>query len=275
MAGFLQRFLIGLVSAVLIATQAGAGPVPRVTVDPNAALDAEPDCGALPPAAMSVSGVSDDGARVTVRALVVLDGITRARGRAIMTGAAESYDALDIDLASRYRRISFAPDDFHEVEGSELGAIPTANEQRLFDELIEGLGGERPSGSDVVLLLTDKDIYIAGAEPEYSSAGVAYCLGGIRYADKAFAIAEGRVSLPEEMGAQLNYAEKIAAHEIGHLLGGQHNYANCVEGNRKSEGSDQALCTLMEGNLVRFLASNFGTLDGNVVRGYAIEYAGS
>lgn len=269
------RLLFGLVLSVLVASHALAVTPPRPVLVPDAPIDAEPDCGALPPTSMSVSGVSDDGSTITVRALVVLDGISGARGRAIMRGAAESYKALDIDLVARYRRISFKPDDFHEVEGSELGPVPTANEQRLFEEMIDALGGERPAGSDVVLLVTDKDIYIPGAEPGYSSAGVTYCLGGIRYPEKAFAMSEGRVSLFEETGAQPDFPEKIAAHEIGHLLGGQHNYANCVEGNRASEGSDQALCTLMEGSLVRFLASNFGTLEGAIIRGYAVDYAGS
>ena len=68
----------------------------------------------------------------------------------------------------------------------------------------------------------------------------------------------------------------VTAREIGHLLGGQHHYANCVEGIQASdvhgdrvEGSP---CTLMF-NAADFLGANFDTLNGRIVRATANRYA--
>ncbi len=66
-------------------------------------------------------------------------------------------------------------------------------------------------------------------------AGVAYCIGGVRYADTAFAIGEG--SSPWETTLDdKTFSAKIAAHEIGHVMGAHHHYGNCVEGDRSTEG---------------------------------------
>jgi len=64
-----------------------------------------------------------------------------------------------------------------------------------------------------------------------------------------------------------------AAHEIGHLLGAHHHYGNCVEGNLSSASDDDiSPCTLMF-PAVNGASMNFGTLEGLVVRGHAVDYA--
>lgn len=63
----------------------------------------------------------------------------------------------------------------------------------------------------------------------------------------------------------------FAAHEIGHLFGGNHDFSNCVEGALLVDEDTPAPCTLMYPYLnVTF---QFSTLNQDVVRGYARDTA--
>jgi hypothetical protein len=278
---------IALIGALAIGPGQAFGrsgrPVRRV---PSPLLgDAPEDCQQNVPATASVSGVTDDGHEIALDVLVLLDGVPKSQGKAIFTDAAKSYVPLAIKLTAHFRKASFAADGKHTDQWGR--DIDTADEQHLFAQAIDLLGGGRPAGIDVVYILTNKDLYTTrGADSsssaggmDYSIGGVADCIGGIMYNDKAFAAGENYWQTSAVIGAgpkPLPFGDgmlsKIAAHEIGHVLGAQHHYGNCVQGAPADMAGDGEFdpCTLM---FPSFPAANFGSLDGSVVRGYALSYA--
>lgn len=119
-------------------------------------------------------------------------------------------------------------------------------------------------------LLTSKDVYFVDAgTPAYGLAGVAECIGGVRYDEHAFSFSEG-IGEHDKWGDRM--AGLIAAHEIGHLMGAHHHYANCAEGSPLMQ-ENETPCTLMSSVLIFWNAGNFGTLEAGVVRGHASDYA--
>ena len=60
------------------------------------------------------------------------------------------------------------------------------------------------------------------------------------------------------------------AHEIGHLMGGEHVLANCVEGLLSRDSDPPRPCTLM--TRASPIAMRFSTANAAVVRGYAVAY---
>ncbi|HVF53697.1 MAG TPA: zinc-dependent metalloprotease family protein [Actinomycetota bacterium] len=231
--------------------------------------DPEHDCFEPVPASVSVTNVTDGGQTVSLEILVLLDGITPKRGRSVMKTMAESYTPLAIELVSSYRKVSFAHDGI--VETTPGAPVPTGDAPRLMQDAKDLLGGVRPDGIDVVLILTNKDIFYVDGEPQYGLAGQADCIGGVRYDDHAFAVSEG-VSWWEETASDEFLTGKIAAHEVGHLMGAHHHYGNCGEGDQHPEGSD-SYCTVMFPSLINYMARNFSTLEGTVVRGHAVDFA--
>jgi hypothetical protein len=223
----------------------------------SAAIDNQPDCLEALPDGMSVRGVSDDGANVALDVLVLLDGITVAEAKDVFTAAQKSYTPLHVTLKPTFRAVTLQG-----VEGADL----LEQAKALYH-------GARPAGSDVVHILTSKDIANAG---DSSLAGLADCIGGVKDAAHAFSVSEGR--FPPELragpvGVGVETAARVAGHEIGHLLGAQHHYANCAEGALNATTSVEAgTCTLMF-NLADLAVTNFSTLNGTVVRAHAVDYA--
>ena len=112
-----------------------------------------------------------------------------------------------------------------------------ADPDHMFAFMRKRYGGERPRGADVVYAASD---YFAG--------GVADCIGGVRFAERAFAMgqvhytAQG-VPVPANGGVKAGH---IAAHEIGHLLGAAHHFSNCAEAQPAGVQEGEAPpCTLM------------------------------
>ena len=133
-------------------------------------------------------------------------------------------------------------------------------------------GGVRPAGIDVVYTLTSKDISAGGNN---AVAGLADCIGGVAFPDRAFAV--GEELDPDSTGVgglviAANLSAKVASHEVGHLFGGHHHYANCVEGLLSELGAELSPCTLMI-NAVDLSSFNFSAVNGLVVRGHAEAYA--
>jgi hypothetical protein len=233
---------------------AGAGP-PSARITAPFANDHLHECLEPVPESASISGATDDGKVISLESLVLLDGISLRRGKHLMTIAARSYKPLDIVLKPTFRSVAFSNSgEYHEMEKAALDAV----------------GGQRPQGFDVAYVMTDKDLHDQG---DYGIAGFAFCIGGIRYPKMAFAIGEGASPWERELDDRM-FSAKIAAHEIGHLLGAQHHYGNCIEGNGSTEGGGEpSICTLMWPAEVAFVALNFGTQEATVVRGHAVDFA--
>lgn len=218
--------------------------------DPNACLEATP-------AAVGVAGITDSGQTVSLDVVVLIDGVDQGLASQIMTDAAQSYAPSGIDLnVVSYQNVSFT--------GTE-GAALIQQAKDLF-------GGVRPAGSDLVYVLSNKDLTNGG---DTGLAGLADCIGGVRFPHHAFAVGEA-VGIDEfAIGPfilEVDAHAEIAAHELGHLMGAHHHYANCVEGNLQGEATDLSPCSLMF-NFVDFQSLNFSQVNDKVVRGHAVNYA--
>jgi hypothetical protein len=164
---------------------------------------------------------------------------------------------VSISLQSRFRTVSFTGDDA----------------QGLIDQAKALVGGERPAGVDLVYVLTSKDIQAGG---NYSVAGLADCIGGVRFPERAFAVGE-QIAEDRPVGPFVTTVagtSVVAAHELGHLMGAHHHYANCVQGTSVAEMERLELtpCTLMF-NAVNTASLLFSAVNTPVVRGHVVKYA--
>jgi predicted Zn-dependent protease len=217
-----------------------------------------PDCLEPVPAAAGVSGITDDRKRVGLEVLVLLDGVTRSAAEAIVGRAAAAYALVDVEL----RAVDYDAVSFSGVEPAKLISLAKQH-----------VGGRRPAGADLVYVMTDKDLAVQGSN---AVAGQADCIGGVRYASRAFAVGEAKYpSIPVGPFRFLaDVPAKVLAHELGHLMGGHHHYANCVEGALIGAAAvtEASPCSLMT-NFVDFMSLRFSALEGAVVRGHARRYA--
>ena len=210
-----------------------------------------PECTELVPAA-----ISPDNTPVTLSTRVLLDGVSVERGRHVFDVASNSYAPLGITLAPSFQTVSFSGTDA----------------QGLIDQSKALFGGSRPAGTDLVYTLTNKDIQ---ADGQTAVAGLADCIGGVAFADSAFGVGENfTADEAAVLGIPVarNLTAKVAAHELGHLMGGHHHYANCIEGLLSEFPGELSPCTLMI-NAVDLASINFATVNGLVVKGHAQLYA--
>lgn len=251
--------VVALLAVLAVASPAVGGPSPH---GPQPIDHVAEDCDEFVPASVADPAVAPGGDEVVLEVEVLLDGVTRIAAEGIMVTAAESYAPLDITVAATFRRLS---------PPSETPGGP-ADPDDLIDAAKAVYGGARPETADVVYVLTDKDLVEGG---DSGVAGSADCIGGIRYPERAFAVGEAAEDVVD-LGLQfyVDGPAKIAAHEIGHLLGAHHHYANCVQGAGLAivTGRDAGICTLMI-NSLDVQGLHFGTLEAMVVRGHAEDYA--
>ncbi|HEV2756581.1 MAG TPA: M12 family metallo-peptidase [Actinomycetota bacterium] len=253
-AGIAISLVGGALAIALAAPFASAGSAAVPLVD-----DAE-DCLEPVPDGVAVPGVNDDGQPISLDVLVLLDGVPVERGHEVMKKTSEAYAPLDISLDYRFEHVAFEPEE-PETETSP----PASTSTRLLAEIKKWTFGERPADTDVVYLLTTKDLSDA--------AGRADCIGGVRYPGRAFAVGEDYRY--EDLAGLFykNGTAKIAGHEIGHLMGAHHHYANCAEGSPGAvEEGGPTPCSLMT-NFVDFMSLIFNNLEGSVVRGHAAQFA--
>ena len=222
------------------------------------------DCDEFVPAAAGLDIVQP----IELSVMLLLDGTDRAVAEQLMQRAARSYAERNIQLVlERTRAVTFS----------------STTSEGLIDETKAFVGGFRPSGIDIVGTLTNKDMQSLAAG--FVVVGQADCIGGIRYDDRSFFVATdirdiedpqtGTSGTLNQLGFNPNVAAaaEVLSHEMGHLMGAHHHYANCVEGNLTSDGpNDLSPCTLMF-NSVNFAGLSFGTVEGAVVRGHATGFA--
>lgn len=275
----------------LAATFAALAAVPAVPAAPVtepllASSDAEEHCSSFDPPAAIASPVEDHSEVVQLRVRVLFDVAESAEIVAlrsegteesiaaadamlqdlvaelgpIFEGARPSYDNLAIDLDLSYDVLSVLDD---RTPSSTVELIADAKEQ---------YGGSRPADADVVYVGTD-DLASGVA------AGQADCVGGAAYDDHAFASGDlyrGREpSVLLGLNANDTLGEFTFGHEVGHLLGAHHHFANCAESlpTYSVFGDLTDTCTLMIND--NSLGQNlFSSVNSTIVRGYAEEYFG-
>jgi hypothetical protein len=225
--------------------------VAAVTREP---VDVVKECLQPVPAAISL----DFTEPVQLSTMVLLDGVTAERAQYVMGQAASSYASLNINLTWKLREVPFA----------------TNNADAMIQGAKDYFGGARPKGYDLVYVMTTKDIESGG---NTAVAGLADCIGGVAFDDRAFGVGEN-FNQDESLAIgptalARNLTAKVSAHEIGHLMGGHHHYANCAEGLAADPPPGElSPCTLMI-NAVDLSSLNFGTANGLVVRGHMEAYA--
>jgi hypothetical protein len=234
----------------------------------NQAVDVVTECLELVPDTIAVP-VLDTGQRVELSVLMLLDGTDAAVAQQLMDKAAASYKPLNIDLVlKKTKSVSF--------DTTVSTDIITAAKNEV--------GGKPPKGIDIVGVFTNKEMQSATGGAG-TVVGQADCIGGIRWDQTSFFVASdirdiedpqtGTTGTLNSMGLNPNMdaAAEVIAHEIGHLMGAHHHYANCVEGQLTSAGpGDVSPCTLMF-PAVNFASLNFAALEGAVVRGHAVDHA--
>ncbi len=241
-------------AALMAPAEAATPPAGSLGRTAAAPIDEEQECLEPVPAAVGTDHLTG-GPQLDLAVHVLVDGPSTARAQEIFATAATSYQPLATTLrAVAFETVSFSGDDA----------------QGLIDQGKAHVGGERPAGADLVYVFTNKDIQAGG---NTAVAGLADCIGGVRYDDQAFAVGEDFG--PEEQAdpLQRNGTAKVLAHELGHVMGAHHHYANCVEGNTSEVGEPEVSpCTLMF-NAVNLASLNFSAVNGTVVRGHGTAYA--
>ncbi|HXU11060.1 MAG TPA: zinc-dependent metalloprotease family protein [Candidatus Binatia bacterium] len=233
------------------------------------AVDADQaDCLEAIPSDVGLPGVTDAGQTIELSVMLLLDGTDAVSAGTLMARAAESYAPLGINLVlKKTRTVSFTSSISEDLIAAAKATV----------------GGVPPRGIDLVGVFTTKEMQaLAGGA---TVVGQADCIGGVRFDQHSFFVVSDIRSIEDPQTGQtgtlnslgfnpnVDATAEVLAHEMGHLMGAQHHYANCVEGNLSSAGPDDlSPCTLMF-NAVNFSSLNFGVLSGAVVRGHAVSYA--
>jgi hypothetical protein len=212
------------------------------------AFDRAGECGVTPGAEQLQE--PDDGRLLPLSVRLVAEPRDAAAARAAGKALVEIYRRIGVVV-----RVSY---DFRTltVNGSEAAYLGV---WRTY-------GGLRPRGVDVVHVMTDR-----------YAGGVADCIGGVAYPEKGFSV--GGINYNVQGTVTLGHvpAGMVAAHEIGHLLGAQHQQMNCVEAGPQQAAQPASdgwvgACTVM--SPAALLASEtFSTLERTTIRSYVRRYA--
>lgn len=242
---------VALVLAAFVGAAPSASGSKAVVID----VEAE-DCTQIPPDSVPPPALSTEPALpLEVRVLVEAPDKTSAMG--YMKTAKESFARIGINLRLRYQTV-VAPAEWSAATGFTDGP----GQPEIFEFMKGMFGGERPPGVDVVYFMT-----------RHWDGGFADCIGGIRFPDRAFAF--GSVDYATEGIVPAPTADEgvIAAHEIGHLLGAHHHYANCVEALPSGAlRGDTNPCTTMWPAAAN-ASSTFSLMERSFIHSYAELYA--
>jgi hypothetical protein len=227
-----------------------AGPIPYTGTAKLAGkgFDRAGDCGITP----GIEHLSDGA-----------DGRTRPIAVRLV---ADPKDAPTVRQAGRTITEIYARIGVPVVVSYDFRAIPPYRAYP-YEGIQAAYGGARPPGIDVVHVMTDD---FAG--------GFADCIGGVAYAEKAFSVGNVHYTVQGTVPVTQVPAGMVAAHEIGHLLGAQHQQYNCGEAipqQVQQPASDGWVgpCTLMSPTALN-ASETFSTLERNTIRYFVEKYAG-
>jgi hypothetical protein len=198
----------------------------------------------------------DDGRQLRLSVRLVGDPKDAAVIRRAGTALVEIYGRIGITV-----RVSY---DFLHLR------TPAATEYP-FDQVRKRYGGMRPPGVDAVHVITD-----------LFSGGFADCIGGVAYRERGFSTGNAHYNTSglTMVGTTVDVvpAGLIAAHEIGHELGGQHQMVSCVEAlpqqaARPASDGWTGACTEM-GPAALQDSETWSTVERASVRSYVRRYAG-
>lgn len=205
------------------------------------AFDRQPDCDQIPPDHIPV--IPADISRplpLSVRILSAAADLEYVKTE--MAYLASTYRKIGIEIRLSYDTMT--------VPGSR-------DPYALIAAARAHYRGTRPRGVDVVYLGTDN-----------LDGGLAACLGGVAYGEQAFAVGSLRPT-PFGMSQPSVKAGLFAAHEIGHLLGAHHHYAQC---GAPAVPAELGPCTVMF-PLVQLGSGAFSVLETAYIRDYTTRYA--
>jgi len=203
------------------------------------AFDRQPDCDQIPPDHIPVIP-ADTAKRLSLSVRILSAPADLAYARQEMTHLASTYRKIGIEV-----RLSY----------DTMTVPPGSNEPALLAAARAHYGGSRPRGIDVVYLGTNN-----------TDGGLAQCIGGVAYAEQAFAVGGLRPTL---FGMPSVKAGLMAAHEIGHLLGAHHHYAQCGV---PTEPGALGPCTVMFPHPAG-ISGTFSILETAYIRDYTLRYA--
>lgn len=195
---------------------------------------------------------------LTLDVLVVTERTSLAQAKQLFTTAKRSYQPLGIALVPRFRVVKAVPD----LRGDANAYLKWLKKQ---------VGGRRPSGVDVVYLATARDIF---------GAGLADCIGGIAYPEHAFAV--GMLTFSGLIGVEViggpalprpplaDGGAKLAAHEIGHLLGAEHYVDACRLAADPADPSHP--CDVMFTLPQQATGLRFGPVNAAIVRDHTVRF---
>jgi len=252
-AALLATLVLGFLPG-LAAADPAVGLAPPI----GSFIDDEEECLEATPAAYDLPSPDRE---LVLEVLVLLDGPTLEDGRKVLERAADSYSPMGIELRPKYEIVDFEPET---VDGN----TESSHYRRLVQDAKDHTVGERPPDIDLVYVMTTKAID--------GAAGFADCIGGVRYPNRAYSV--GEYHAEEVLSLGLNfYVDRNAetlSHELGHLMGAHHHYANCGQGAGADDVTNRepAPCTLMF-NFLDFTSINFSALNAAVVTGHAEAFA--
>lgn len=240
-----------LVLALLLPSPGHAHPL-----DAAATIDLDvPNCTEIPPEDNPAS-VLPGSDRLTLRVRFVFERGDRKLAKTYAATTVGAFDRIGVDLEPSFERID-VPEEWEEAA---LSSGPDMREQ--IEHIRDHYGGKRPKGTDAVYYFS-----------RYWAGGFADCIGGIRWADRAFAIGSTDYATEGIVPSPTVDEGVIAAHELGHLLGAHHHYSNCAEAAPKGTlAGEPGACTTMS-PLAATASTTFGVLETAFIRHYVETYA--
>jgi hypothetical protein len=237
-------------------------------------LSEEDECGGfVPPVPMDVTRKT-----ITANIVIALDGVSVADAKKIVARGSEAYAPGPVPQITPDVKINVIA--YHDITGKLKGDVVSGfivadlpDGDDLMSQLIRYYRTNYPNlKRHHVHLLTTKDIAaeLVPGQKEYAVAGIANCIGGVGTKD-AFAITEVGTIDPVEIGPLTAYADveaKNFAHEMGHVFGGHHHYAECVDSALSGVAARSVdVCSVMF-NSLDFNSLHFGPVEAAAIRGF-------